>query len=137
MRKPKPQIIRNITNLVDIHEDRTWINVDVEIVPEGDLFLRGQDIGNAPEGFFGSSEYEYTLIIKSGNKKGMLTVLKEKYEPGTELLPANEELPETEVVDHELIAMLQKYYTNHPKIISNLEDLLKEGGIPCEFSSYY
>lgn len=134
MRKIKPTIIRNITKLVDIHENGTWSNVDIEIQPEGDLVLIGQDLGEAPKGFFGSSEYEYWLRIKAENKKRLLAALKEKHEPGIASLTSNGDTTEAEVIDHDLVAMLQKYYTNHTQIVSDLQGLLNEREIPCEFS---
>jgi len=91
--------------LVDIQgATRTWI--DVEINGEGDLIFSGQDVGDAPEEFWGDSDYEYWLHISAADK------------------------------DRVLLALIQKIYSGNSQLVSEFKDFLTSKGIPSKFGSY-
>jgi hypothetical protein len=91
--------------LVDIHgPTRTWI--DVDITDAGDLVFSGQDVGDAPEKFWGDSDYEYWLHISAADK------------------------------DRVLLALIQKIYFGNSQLVSEFKDFLTSKGIPSKFGSY-
>jgi hypothetical protein len=95
----------NKVNLVQV-KGPTSIYIDVEITEEGDLLFSGQDIGKAPEEFFGDSDYEYWLLIKAAQK------------------------------DQVLLALIERFYSGNTRVISELRDFLNTKGIANEFDSY-
>ena len=59
------------TKKVTLRETRTDKDVSIleaKIDDDGDLMLEGQDIGKAPQEFWGDSDYEYARVIKKGYK---------------------------------------------------------------------
>ena len=84
----------------------TSIYIDVEITQAGDLLFSGQDLGEAPESFFGDSDYEYWLMIPQEHK------------------------------DAVLLALIEKQYAGNRSVISEFQELLKSKGIPSEFHSW-
>ncbi len=87
-------------------EGPTNIYVDVEITEEGDLLFSGQDVGKAPETFWGDEDYEYWLKVSAADK------------------------------DRVLLTLIEKLYSGNPSLISEIKDYLGSKGIPSEFSSY-
>lgn len=57
--------------LVDI-TGATRVRIDVEITREGDLLFSGQDVGEAPQRFWGDADYEYWLKISAADKDRVL-----------------------------------------------------------------
>ena len=92
-------------NLVHTH-GATSVRIDVEITDEGDLLFSGQDVGDAPEEFWGDSDYEYWLKISAADK------------------------------DRVLLALIEKLYSGNGSLISEIKDYLAYKGIPSEFASY-
>ena len=92
-------------NLVHTH-GATSVRIDVEITDEGDLLFSGQDVGDAPEEFWGDSDYEYWLKISAADK------------------------------DRVLLALIEKLYSGNSSLISEIKDYLAYKGIPSEFASY-
>ena len=84
----------------------TSIYIDVEITHAGDLLFSGQDLGEAPESFFGDSDYEYWLMIPKEHKDGVL------------------------------LALIEKHHTGNKSVITQFQELLKSKGIPSEFHSW-
>jgi hypothetical protein len=84
----------------------TSIYIDVEITEKGDLLFSGQDLGEAPESFFGDSDYEYWLMVPREHK------------------------------DRVLLALIEKHYAGNRSVISQFQELLKSKGIASEFHSY-
>ena len=97
--------MKNKANLVHI-EGPTSIYIDAEITDSGDLLLSGQDLGAAPQKFFGDSDYEYRLRVGAAHK------------------------------DRLLLALLEKLYSGNPSVVSQLREYLDSKGIPAEFSTY-
>jgi len=101
----KAKKVPTTVRLVDIHgPTRTWI--DVEINDNGDLVFSGQDVGVAPEEFWGDSDYEYGLHIAAADK------------------------------DRVLLALIQKMYSGNEKVVTEFKSFLTSKDIPCEFGSY-
>ena len=84
----------------------TSIHIDVRINENGDLLFSGQDIGNAPEMFFGDSDYEYWLTVPAAEK------------------------------DKLLLALLEKHYAGDALVVSTLRELMESKEIPCSFFSH-
>ena len=84
----------------------TSIHIDACIEESGDLVISGQDIGEAPEEFFGDLDYEYWLTVPAAEK------------------------------DRLLLALIETHYAGDLSVVSKLRDLMKEKRIPCKFHSY-
>jgi hypothetical protein len=84
----------------------TSIHIDARIEEGGDLVISGQDIGDAPEEFFGDLDYEYWLTVPAAEK------------------------------DRLLLALIETQYAGDASVVSRLRDLMKEKHIPCTFHSH-
>ena len=84
----------------------TSIHIQACIEESGNLVISGQDIGDAPEEFFGDLDYEYWLTVPAAEK------------------------------DQLLLALIEKHYAGDLSVVSTLRDLMKSKGIPCNFHSY-
>ena len=84
----------------------TSIHIDARIEESGDLVISGQDIGDAPEEFFGDLDYEYWLTVPAAEK------------------------------DRLLLALIETHYAGDLSVVSKLRDLMEEKRIPCRFHSY-
>ena len=84
----------------------TSIHIDARIEESGDLVISGQDIGDAPEEFFGDLDYEYWLTVPAAEK------------------------------DRLLLALIETQYAGDLSVVSKLRDLMEEKRIPCKFHSH-
>ena len=84
----------------------TSIHIDVRINENGDLLFSGQDIGDAPEKFFGDLDYEYWLTVPAAEK------------------------------DRLLLALIEKHYAGDASLISTLREFMDSKKIPCGFYSH-
>ena len=84
----------------------TSIHIDARIEESGDLVISGQDIGDAPEEFFGDLDYEYWLTVPAAEK------------------------------DRLLLALIETQYAGDVSVVSKLRELMEEKSIPCKFHSY-
>jgi len=84
----------------------TSIYIDVCINENGDLLFSGQDIGEAPEEFFGDSDYEYWLTVPAVEK------------------------------DKLLLALIEKHYAGDALVVSTMREFMESKEIPCSFYSY-
>ena len=84
----------------------TSIHIQARIEESGNLVISGQDIGDAPEEFFGDLDYEYWLTVPAAEK------------------------------DQLLLALIEKHYAGDSSVVSKLRDLMKEKHIPCTFHSH-
>ena len=84
----------------------TSIHIDARIEESGDLVISGQDIGDAPEEFFGDLDYEYWLTVPAAGKDGLL------------------------------LALIEKHYAGDLSVVSKLRELMEEKRIPCKFHSH-
>ncbi len=93
---------------IQLYEYRgeTSIYIDAEIGDSGDLLLSGQDIGKAPEEYWGDADYEYWVHVPAEHK------------------------------DDVLLALVEKVYGGNRSAISDFRAFLKEKGIPSTFHSW-
>ena len=65
---------------IRLYESRgaTTILIDAEIAEDGRLEISGQDLGEAPEKYWGDSDYEYWVSVRPEHKDWVLLVLIEK-----------------------------------------------------------
>ena len=84
----------------------TSIHIDARIEESGDLVISGQDIGDAPEEFFGDLDYEYWLTVPAAEK------------------------------DRLLLALIETQYAGDLSVVSKLRELMEEKRIPCKFHSH-
>ena len=71
--------------LVDTH-GATSVRMDVGMTDEGDLLFSEQDVGDAPNEFWGDSDYEYWLKVSAADKDRVLLALIEKLYSGNSSL---------------------------------------------------
>jgi hypothetical protein len=100
MNKPNPHI--------RLYEKRgeTSIFIDAEINDKGSVVLSGQDLGKAPEEFWGDSDYEYWIIVDQQQK------------------------------DHLLLSLIKDKFGGNAQAFSNFQDYLINEGIPYDFDSW-
>ncbi len=93
---------------VKIFESRgeTSVFIDAEVNNQGDLVMSGQDIGKAPEEYFGDSDYEYWVVVKDEHK------------------------------DRVLLSLMEEVYGGNSKAVTAFIQLMKSKGIPYEFSTW-
>jgi len=84
----------------------TYAHISVAVMSDGVLRFSGQDMGEAPERFFGDDEYEYWLVVEAIDK------------------------------DRLLLALIEKLYGGNLSVISEFQSFLGEEGIPSKFWSY-
>lgn len=56
----------------------TSVIIDLEIKDTGEVLMSGQDLGKAPEEFWGDSDYEYWLYVSQEHKDLLLFSLMKK-----------------------------------------------------------
>jgi hypothetical protein len=88
------------------YQGETSVNIDAEITDSGDLLLSGQDVGKAPEEFWGDADYEYWVLVPAEHK------------------------------DRVLMALMEKVYGGNQSAISDFRAFLGEKGIPSSFHSW-
>jgi hypothetical protein len=98
----------NPLNRIRIYESRgdTTVLIDVEIAEDGRLEVSGQDLGDAPEKYWGDSDYEYWVSVRTEHK------------------------------DRLLLALMEKLYGGNSSVVSEFMEFLKSRGIPYEFGSW-
>lgn len=93
---------------VKLFEDRgsTSRFVYAEILDTGDLVISAQDVGEAPEWFFGDSDYEWWVYVKANDK------------------------------DWVLLSLIERVFGGRFHASDEFREWLKEVGIPYKFDSY-
>ena len=93
---------------ISLYEKRgeTSVYIDASITRAGDLQLYGQDIGSAPSGAFGDSDYEYWLTVPGEHK------------------------------DRVLLLLLKRLYGGDSTAVTGLRVFLESEGIPCKFTTW-
>lgn len=72
----EPLSVEILNRTLGSDKELIWL----EIGPEGDLHMEGQDLGPAAEEAWGRDEYEYTVKVSAADKDRLLMeLLKEKY----------------------------------------------------------
>ncbi|TFG26305.1 hypothetical protein EU528_14645 [Candidatus Thorarchaeota archaeon] len=87
-------------------QGETSIYIDAEIDKEGNLIVSGQDLGKAPEEFWGDSDYEYMVFVKK-DQRDML-----------------------------LLSLIKEKFGGNAKAFSNFRDFLEKYNIKYEFDSW-
>ena len=66
--------------LIESKSEQISIHLSAEIKPNGDLVLKGYDVGKLVEDQFGDSDYEYSLTVKAEDKDTvLLNLIKERF----------------------------------------------------------
>jgi hypothetical protein len=87
-------------------QGETSIYIDAEISKEGGLIVSGQDLGKAPEEFWGDSDYEYMVLVKRDQR------------------------------DLLLLSLIKEKFGGTAQAFSNFREYLIKEGIPYEFGSW-
>jgi len=98
----------NPPSKIRLYESRgdTTILIDVEIAEDGRLEISGQDLGEAPEKYWGDSDYEYWVSVRPEHK------------------------------DRVLLALIERLYGGNSTVVSEFMEFLKSRDIPYEFDSW-
>lgn len=91
-----------------LYESRneTSVFIDIEIKETGEVLMSGQDVGKAPEEFWGDSDYEYWLYVG---------------QEGKDLL---------------LLSLIKKMFGGRSDAFSKFREFLIEYKIPYQFDSW-
>jgi hypothetical protein len=57
------------------HTEQNSRHLWASITEDGDLMIQGQDLGLAVEGFWGLSEYEWSIIVRSPDIRRLIAAL--------------------------------------------------------------
>ena len=124
----KPPKIREIV-LRDEKSGKTHIYLAAKISDEGDLIMEGQDVGEAPDKYWGDSDYEYWVIVKRDCKDTVLLwLIKECFGTSSDFRDWLKE----DYRDTVLLWLIKERF----KTSSDFRDWLKEKGIPSKFFSW-
>lgn len=112
----------------------TSIHIDAEISDEGDIKINGQDVGKAPQEFWGDSDYEYSVFVSGKHtdavKDALLDKLKDEYpEEYTKLLKLRSQ-------DDVIISAIRMIYSGDSSAVSHFKDYMWSVGIEAEFWSW-
>ncbi len=116
------------------HRGETSVFIDAEIDEKGNLVLSGQDIGKAPEEWFGDSDYEYWLVVAASEKDRILTMLLGQVAGRQQFIPASDASEDEK--DWALLGAIEKTYGGDLRAVSAFRDLLEANGIRFEFRTY-
>lgn len=94
---------------VQLFEERGLTSrfVDAEILQSGALVISGQDVGEAPEKWFGDSDYEWWVTVRAEDK------------------------------DRVLLALIEEIFGGRFHASDEFREWLKTKGIPNQFDCYY
>jgi hypothetical protein len=112
----------------------TSVFIDAEIDEQGSLLLSGQDIGKAPEEWFGDSDYEYWVVVAASDKERVLSILLGQLAGGQQFRPAGDASEDEK--DWALLTVIEKTYGGDLRAVSAFCDLLKANGIRYEFHTF-
>ena len=98
----------NKANSARLYESRgeTSVFIDIEIKETGEVLMSGQDVGKAPEEYWGDSDYEYWLYVSQENK------------------------------DLLLLSLIKKMFGGNSEAFSKFREFLIEYKIPYQFDSW-
>jgi hypothetical protein len=112
----------------------TSVFIDAGIDEKGNLLLSGQDVGKAPEEWFGDSDYEYWVVVAASDKERVLCILLGQLAGGQQLRPAGDASEDEK--DWALLTAIEKTYGGDLRAVSAFCDLLKANGIRYEFHTW-
>ena len=112
----------------------TSIFISAEIDDEGDIKINGQDLGKAPEEFWGDSDYEYSVFVSGKYMDAVKDALLDKSrdehpEEYTKLL-------ELQSRDDVIISAIKVIYSGDSSAVSHFKDYMRSVGIDAEFWSW-
>ncbi len=116
------------------HRGEASVFIDAAIDEKGNLVLSGQDIGKAPEEWFGDSDYEYWLVVAASEKDRVLTMLLGQVAGGQQFIPVSDASEDEK--DWALLTAIEKTYGGDLRAVSVFRDLLRANGIRFEFTTY-
>ena len=116
------------------HPGETSVFIDAEIDEKGNLLLSGQDIGKAPEEWFGHDDYEYWVVVAASDKERVLCILLGQLAGGQQLRPAGDASEDEK--DWALLTAIEKEYGGDLRAVEAFRDLLKANGIGYGFHTY-
>jgi len=93
---------------IQLYEERgeTSRHIDVEVTEDGNLVMSGQDVGKAPQEWWGDADYEFWVFVPGEHK------------------------------DEVLLALIEQVYGNNPSAIEEFRALLESQGISFEFGTW-
>jgi len=139
------------------HHGPTSIFIDAEIGDGGEVIVSGQDIGEAPEKFYGDSDYEYWVHVPAAAKPALLAALQAELEArrasggrpsrGDTLARLRgyiaaarsrslAALGMADPVDTEILDLIEALYVGSVEAFNGFRDLLAKHGIKGEYGSY-
>jgi hypothetical protein len=100
--------MNNTKSRARLYERRgeTSVFIDIEIKDTGEVLMSGQDVGKAPEEYWGDSDYEYWLYVSQDNK------------------------------DLLLLSLIKKLFGGNSDAFSKFREFLIEYNIPYKFDSW-
>jgi hypothetical protein len=115
----------------------TRIFIEVYIDAEtGNLVFDGQDIGEPVKAWFGDSDYEYWLVIKSSWKPVVLAALTQDGGDRQGILGATPARATDMEDDKLLLALILDRYHDDISAVSHFREWCDAHNIPTEYSSY-
>lgn len=93
---------------IQLYEQRgeTSRYIDAAITENGDLLVSGQDVGKAPQEWWGDADYEFWVAVPGEHK------------------------------DDVLLALIERLYGGNPSAVDEFRDFVKSRGIQSEFGSW-
>jgi len=114
--------------------------VDARVDEDGDLVVSGQDVGKAPQEFWGDADYEWWLFVRGEHKAKVLAALIVGRRGGRASVPTVVErlfgAGPAAITDRALLALIKVRYNGHSSAVDEFREFLKSRGTPCEFGSW-
>lgn len=114
--------------------------VDAAVDEDGNLVVSGQDVGKAPQEFWGDADYEFWLFVRGEHKDRVLAALIAGRRGGQASSPSLVErlcgAGFSAVKDRVLLALIKVRYGGHFSAVDEFRDFVKSRGIPCEFGTW-
>ncbi len=129
---------------VEIYRDSgpTSRTVFAEIDREGQLMLSAGDIGEAPNKFWGNSDYEFWVVVATEHKAALVRALMDDLFSGAENPQADAYFdalriaPEERESDRALLALIEKKYKGVFSAVDEFRAFLESKSIPCQGGSW-
>ncbi len=115
-------------------EGETSRYIDAEIDEDGDIIISGQDLGKAPQEFWGDSDYEFSTYVAAKYKNDVSYALLEKLKDEN---PAEfEKMKEWESQDDIILTSIKLLYTGNRHAVDEFKDYMRSVGIDAQFFSW-
>jgi len=133
------------------HRGSTSIFIDAEIDESGDVVVSGQDIGEAPERFFGDSDYEYWVHVRTAQKPALLAALRAEAageppagrpkgmadylrESVSRVIPMRSGRHDD--LDREILTLIETQFSGRSSAFNDFREFLDKHEIASEFGSW-